>query len=97
MARFIQITVGGVVSTFSAENILTVTRTNATTTFIQYNSAQAGFDTLTFVHLTDAATTYVRDAIVTAILSVHAGNRRNEVYETVVLPTGVTVTSATFT
>lgn len=97
MSKFITTAVGTEPDLLlSAENVLTVTRTDATHTFIQYNSAQAGFDTCTFTHTTDAATTKVRDAIKAAILGVHSGQNRPNVSQQVVLPTGVTVSGVVF-
>ena len=92
MAKFIQMTVGGATRTYTAENIITVERTTATTTVITYNHAQAGFDTLTLTHATDAAFTYplnVAGVLTEAILDVHAGLRKPDVYATVTLPVAV--------
>lgn len=97
MAKFLKITVNSVIRTFTAENIITTERTAATTTVITFNHAQAGFDTLTLTHATDAAYTYPNNVVGildTAILSVHAGERKPDVYTTVTLP--VAVSTAVF-
>lgn len=70
---------------FSAENIINTSRTDAYNTVIKYNHAQAGFDTLTFTHVTDASSTYVVDSLNNIISDIHSGKRKGEVVSTLTL------------
>jgi hypothetical protein len=89
MAKFLQITVGGTDTIFSAENVITTARTAATTTTITYNHAQSGFDVLTLTHASDATTSRVVNAINTALLQAHSGKRTPDVVYPVTLPVAV--------
>lgn len=88
MAKFINVTVNAIDRIFSAENVITTERTAATTTVITYNNL-AGYDTCTFTHASDAATSKVVDAINDAIIAAHGNSKRPDVVIDVVLPVAV--------
>lgn len=101
MSKFLLVPVTGLDPVLvSAENVATVTRFSATKTYIKYpvtdSSGTNAFLTAQLTHTSETTSGSVREALVSAILSVHAGNRKPDIYQTIVMPTGITVSGIVY-
>ncbi len=79
---------------FNVENIMYTFRSGDKATVIKYNHAQAGFDTLTFTHKTDANTEYVVTTLDNMISDIHSGKTYPDVVTT--FNPEVTIVTAVF-
>lgn len=95
MAKFMIIRVGDVDRLFSAENVITVASTAATTTAITYSTGSASTDILTLTHTDDsAADPQVFQAVNTTLLALHDPTGKRMGSLRVQLPSGITVSTA---
>jgi hypothetical protein len=101
MSKFLLIPVTGLDPVLvSAENVATVTRFSATKTYIKYpvtdSSGTNVFLTAQLTHTSETTSGSVREVLVDAILSVHSGSRRPEIFQSVVMPSGIAVSAIAY-